>query len=109
MLPSTGVVEVGKYDGNMITLKGLKAGTTKLVLTSSDKTLEVPVTITEAIKSVLWESGNNRTLFVGQSVRWGVDVTTASGAPNPYDVIWTSSNPSILTATVGSSAITFGL
>lgn len=93
------IVEVGKYDGNMITLKGLKAGTTKLVLTSSDKTLEVPVTITEAIKSVLWESGNNRTLFVGQSVRWGVDVTTASGAPNPYDVIWTSSNPSILTAT----------
>ena len=83
----------------MITLKGLKAGTTKLVLTSSDKTLEVPVTITEAIRSVLWESGNNRTLFVGQSVRWGVDVTTASGAPNPYDVIWTSSNPSILTAT----------
>lgn len=93
------IVEVGKYDGNMITLKGLKAGTTKLVLTSSDKTLEIPVTIAEAIKSVLWESGNNRTLFVGQSVRWGVNITTASGAPNPYDVIWTSSNPSILTAT----------
>lgn len=93
------VVEVGKYDGNMITLKGLKVGTTKLVLTSSDKTLEIPVTITESIKSVLWESTNNRTLFVGQSVEWGVNVTTVSGGPNPYDVIWKSFDPSILTAT----------
>lgn len=93
------VVEVGKYDGNMITLKGLKVGTTKLVLTSSDKTLEIPVTITESIKSVLWESTNNRTLFVGQSVEWGVNVTTVSGGPNPYDVIWESFDPSILTAT----------
>ena len=93
------VVEVGKYDGNMITLKGLKVGTTKLVLTSSDKTLEIPVTITESIKSVLWESTNNRTLFVGQSVEWGVNVTTVSGGTNPYDVIWKSFDPSILTAT----------
>ena len=93
------VGEVGKYDGNMITLKGLKVGTTKLVLTSSDKTLEIPVTITESIKSVLWESTNNRTLFVGQSVEWGVNVTTVSGGTNPYDVIWKSFDPSILTAT----------
>lgn len=93
------VVEVGKYDGNMITLKGLKVGTTKLVLTSSDKTLEIPVTITESIKSVLWESTNNRTLFVGQSVEWGVNATTVSGGTNPYDVIWKSFDPSILTAT----------
>ena len=93
------VVEVGKYDGNMITLKGLKVGATKLVLTSSDKTLEIPVTITESIKSVLWESTNNRTLFVGQSVEWGVNVTTVSGGTNPYDVIWKSFDPSILTAT----------
>ena len=93
------VVEVGKYDGNMITLKGLKVGATKLVLTSSDKTLEIPVTITESIKSVLWESTNNRTLFVGQSVEWGVNVTTVSGGTNPYDVIWKSFDPSILIAT----------
>ena len=93
------VVEVGKYDGNMITLKGLKVGATKLVLTSSDKTLEIPVTITESIKSVLWGSTNNRTLFVGQSVEWGVNVTTVSGGTNPYDVIWKSFDPSILTAT----------
>ena len=93
------VVEVGRYDGNMITLKGLKVGATKLVLTSSDKTLEIPVTITESIKSVLWESTNNRTLFVGQSVEWGVNVTTVSGGTNPYDVIWKSFDPSILTAT----------
>ena len=93
------VVEVGNYDGNMITLKGLKVGATKLVLTSSDKTLEIPVTITESIKSVLWESTNNRTLFVGQSVEWGVNVTTVSGGTNPYDVIWKSFDPSILTAT----------
>ena len=93
------VVEVGKYDGNMITLKGLKVGATKLVLTSSDKTLEIPVTITESIKSVLWESTNNRSLFVGQSVEWGVNVTTVSGGTNPYDVIWKSFDPSILTAT----------
>lgn len=92
------IIEVGEYDGNMITLKGLQVGETKLVLTSNDKQIEVPVTITEGVKSILWESGNHRTLFVGQSVLWGVNASTNSGAPNPYDVSWISSNPSIITA-----------
>lgn len=92
------IIEIGKYDGNMITLKGLKIGKTNLILTSSDKTLEVPVTITDGIESVLWKTGNKRVLFVGQSTQWGVNVNTLSGAPNPYDVIWKSSDQSILTA-----------
>lgn len=94
----TDIIEVGEYDGNMITLKGLQVGETKLVLTSNGKQLEIPVTITEGIKSVVWASGNQRTLFIGQSVQWGVDATTLSGAPNPYDVNWISSDKSILVA-----------
>ncbi len=93
------IIEVGEYDGNMITLKGLCVGTTKLILTSNGKRLEVPVEITEAIEKVLWEEGNTTTLFAGQSVQWGIKATTLSGAPNPYAVNWMSSNTKMLTAT----------
>lgn len=92
------LVEIGEYDGNMITLRGLEMGETTLLLTANGKELEVPVTVTEGIRNVTWESGNNLTLFAGQSVQWGVNVATTSGDPNVYDVIWTSSDTSILTA-----------
>lgn len=93
------IIEVGEYDGNMITLRGLEVGTTKLILTSNGKRLEIPVEITEAIKQVLWKEGNNRTLFAGQSVQWGIEATTISGASNPYDANWISSDTKVLTAT----------
>ena len=92
------IIEVGEYDGNLIILKGLEIGETKLILTSNGKQLEVPVTITEGIKSVLWEKGNQRVLFAGQSVQWGVDARTTSDGPNPYEVKWISSDTSILKA-----------
>lgn len=92
------IIEVGEYDGNMITLKGLQVGNTNLILTSNGKQLEVPVTITEGIKNIKWAEENRYTLFVGQSILWGIDAKTVSGAPNPYDVNWISSDTSILTA-----------
>ena len=92
------IIEIGEYDGNLIILKGLEIGETKLILTSNGKQLEVPVTITEGIKSVLWEKGNQRVLFAGQSVQWGVDARTTSDGPNPYEVKWISSDTSILKA-----------
>lgn len=91
-------VEVGVYDGNVIPIKGIAAGETELLLTANGKEKRVKVTVTDGIQSVLWESGNTRTIFEGQSVQWGVDARTLSGGENPYDVNWISSNTSILTA-----------
>lgn len=91
-------VEVGIYDGNMVPIKGLALGETELVLTANGKEKRVPVSVTEGILSVLWESGNVRTLFEGQTVQWGIDAKTLSGGENPYDVTWISSATDVLTA-----------
>lgn len=91
-------IQVGVYDGNVIPITALELGETELILTSNGKEKRVHVTITEGIKSVLWVSGNARTLFEGQSVQWGIDAKTLSGADNPYDVTWISSNTDVLTA-----------
>lgn len=91
-------VSVGSYDGNVITLRGLAMGETELILTANGKEKRVPVTITEGINSVLWVSGNARTIFAGQTVQWGVDARTSSGGENPYEVTWHSSNPDAVKA-----------
>ena len=91
-------VSVGEYDGNVIPIRALELGETELVLTSNGKEKRVKVTVTEGIQSVLWVSGNARTLFEGQSVQWGIDAKTLSGDENPYDVTWISTNPDVLTA-----------
>ncbi len=91
-------VAVGAYDGNMITLRGLALGETELILTANGKEKRVPVTVTEGIHSVLWVSGNARTLFAGQSVQWTIDAKTLSGGDNPYDVTWKSTNPDVVKA-----------
>lgn len=91
-------VRVGEYDGNMIPITALDLGETELILTSNGKEKRVHVTVTEGIKSVLWVPGNIRTLFEGQSVQWGIDAKTLSGADNPYDVTWISSNTGVITA-----------
>ena len=91
-------VSVGAYDGNMITLRGLALGETELILTSNGKEKRVPVTVTEGIHSVLWVSGNARTIFAGQSVQWAIDAKTLSGGDNPYDVTWKSTNPEVVKA-----------
>lgn len=91
-------VAVGAYDGNVITLRGLALGETELILTSNGKEKRVPVTVTEGIHSVLWVSGNARTIFAGQSVQWAIDAKTLSGGDNPYDVTWHSSNPDAVKA-----------
>lgn len=91
-------VQVGEYDGNVITLQGLALGETELVLTANGKEKRVPVSVTEGILSVLWKSGNVRTLFEGQTVQWGIDAKTLSGGENPYDVTWISSATDVLTA-----------
>lgn len=92
------IVQVGEYDGNMISIRGLELGETELILTSNGKEKRVKVEVTEGIKSVLWVSGNVRTLFEGQSVQWGIDAKTLSGGDNPYDVTWISTNTDVLTA-----------
>ena len=91
-------VQVGEYNGNVIELRGLALGETELVLTANGKEKRVPVSVTEGILSVLWKSGNARTLFEGQTVQWGIDAKTLSGGENPYDVTWTSSATDVLTA-----------
>ena len=93
-----GKVQVGEYNGNVIELRGLALGETELVLTANGKEKRVPVSVTEGILSVLWKSGNARTLFEGQTVQWGIDAKTLSGGENPYDVTWTSSATDVLTA-----------
>ena len=103
------IIEVGKYDGNLIILKGLEIGETKLILTSNDKQLEIPVTITEGIKSVLWKEGNQRVMFVGQSVQWGINARTTSDGMNPYEVNWISSDTSILYAVQAGKDNTKGI
>lgn len=84
---------MGEYNGNVIELRGLALGETELVLTANGKEKRVPVSVTEGILSVLWKSGNARTLFEGQTVQWGIDAKTLSGGENPYDVTWTSLLP----------------
>ena len=91
-------VEVGAYSGNMIPIKGLALGETELILTANGKEKRVPVKVTEGVLSVLWEQGNVRTLFEGQTAQWGVDVRTTSGSESPYDVTWISTDDGVLTA-----------
>lgn len=91
-------VEVGAYSGDMIPIKGLALGETELILTANGKEKRIPVKVTEGVLSVLWEQGNVRTLFEGQTAQWGVDVRTTSGSESPYDVTWTSTDDGVLTA-----------
>ena len=91
-------VEVGAYSGDMIPIKGLALGETELILTANGKEKRIPVKVTEGVLSVLWEQGNVRTLFEGQTAQWGVDVRTTSGSESPYDVTWISTDDGVLTA-----------
>lgn len=84
------------YDGGAMRVRGLKEGNTNLIITSNDKTIRVPLEITEKVNQITWEPGNPLTMFVGTSVEWKATVVTASG--RIYPVSWVSLNENIAVA-----------
>lgn len=90
------LAELLGYDGGAMRVRGLKEGNTNLIITSNDKTIRVPLEITEKVNKIIWESGNPLTMFVGTSVKWKVKVETVSG--RIYPVSWTSLNNDIAVA-----------
>lgn len=91
------LAELLGYDGGAMRVRGLKEGSTNLIITSNDKTIKVPLEITEKVNQIIWESGNPLTMFVGTSVEWKATVKTVSG--RIYPVNWISLNEDIAVAT----------
>lgn len=90
------LAELLGYDGGAMRVRGLKEGNTNLIITSNDKTIKVPLEVTEKVNQITWESGNPLTMFMGTSVEWKAIVKTVSG--RIYPVSWTSLNEDIATA-----------
>ncbi len=84
------------YDGGAMRVRGLKEGNTNLIITSNDKTIKVPLEITEKVSQIIWQPGNPLTMFVGTEVEWKANVQTASG--RTYPVTWTSLDEDIAVA-----------
>lgn len=103
------IVEVGKSESNVVPIKGLKEGKTNLVLTANDKTLTLPVTVTEGVSRIVFSSANPTAAFAGQTLTWSVDVTTTSGKTSTFPVSWTSSNESVATAAQGADPTATGV
>ena len=102
------IVSVGEYDGSVIKLTGLKVGSTSLVLTANDKTLEVPVTVTEGVSRIILSSSNATAAFVGQTITWEANVVTTSGNPSTFPIEWSSSDETVATVVQGADATTTG-
>lgn len=91
------IVSVGNYIGNQLAINGLKPGKTTLELSSNGKTKTINVTVTEGVRSVLWNETPAK-VFVGESLDWTVNVVTPSGAASTFPVEWYSADEAIATA-----------
>ncbi len=92
------VLEFVSYSGTLLTLKGLKPGTTNFTLTSLGITKTFKVTVNEEIVQIDWASALDR-MVAGQSSEFSINVTTASGLENTLPVVWASSNKSVIEVT----------
>lgn len=105
------IVEVGEYveGGNQIELKGLAIGQTNLVLTANDKTLVIPVTVTEGVSYIGFSRDNATAAFAGQTINWEANVTTTSGAQSQLPISWSTSDETIAVAEQGDDVTTTGV
>ncbi|MDE6119873.1 MAG: hypothetical protein K2F82_08405 [Muribaculaceae bacterium] len=92
------LIELASYSGTMMTLRGLRPGTTKVTLSALDITREFSVSVTEDIVEMTWLGAVDR-MVVGQEAQFGLNIRTASGLPNTLPVVWTSSNSGVITVT----------
>ena len=102
------IVEVGEYDSNQLPLTGLKEGKTNLVLTANDKTLTIPVTVSEGVSDITFSSSNAKAAFAGQTLTWEAVIVTSSGKANTFPITWSSSNESIAVASAGDNPLANG-
>ena len=102
------IVDVRQWQPNKFSITGKKEGPTTVTVTARDKTLTIPVNVTEGVSSITFSGSNPAAIFVGQTVNWTADVTTTSGAANPYAISWQSSDTSVATVARGTNATTEG-
>ncbi|WP_455587623.1 hypothetical protein [Bacteroides sp.] len=82
---------VGYMDGAMY-IRGVSMGKTNIIVTSLDKKVVVPVTVTEKVNSVIWVK-NYPVMFEGTSADWRVEVKTSSGSA--YPATWLSEDEEV--------------
>lgn len=81
------------YSGKTMHIKGLKEGKTNIIITSNDKTVIVPIVVTEKVNQVIWKEGNQSGMFLGESIQWHAKVETSKGSTYPLN--WASLNEEV--------------
>lgn len=96
-IADTTIISKASYAGTTLVLQTHRPGKTTVKLTSMDQEVSFPVTVVDEIMSLSFAPSALEQLIVGQTEKYGLNVTTASLQPNTYPVKWTSSNEAVLT------------
>lgn len=103
------VLELSSYSGTLMSLRGLKPGTTKVTIQVNMKKQVISesftVTVTDEVVEMGWLSAVDR-MVAGQEAEFALNVRTASGLPNTMDVVWISSNTKVATVTGNGNTAT---
>ncbi len=94
------IISVSDYNGDELTITGLKPGSTNIRFTSNQAPeFVLPVTITEGYRTITFSRTDTQIIFAGQETIWNTTVETLSGNPNQRQVIFDTENASIATVT----------
>lgn len=76
-----------------------RPGTTNINITALDKSLTVPVTVTDVVNGIQWQTNYPGDMFVGNDLDVTAVVRMASGLPSTETITWTTSDPSVVSVT----------
>lgn len=93
------IAKVVGYIGGAMYIRGMSLGKTNIIVTSRDKKVVVPVTVTEKVNSVIWVK-NYPVMFEGTSADWRVKVETSSGST--YPATWLSEDEEVAKVNVNN-------
>lgn len=79
-----------------------RVGSTTITITSLDKTVTIPVTVEDRVDYIQWDQANPDQMYKGTSATIIARPHWASGKPASGEIIWTSSDPSIVKIEAGS-------
>lgn len=92
-------MEHGESDGNVYRFTTKKTGNAVLTLSSLDKAVQFPVTVTDRVMLINWEVGTVDKVMNGATAEIKANVRMASGSPITHEVTWKVSDPTIATVT----------
>ena len=94
------IISLSEYNGDELTITGLKPGTTNIRFTSNQAPeFVLPVTITDGYRSITYTRNDTQIVFAGQDAVWNTNVETLSGEPNERQVTFETEDASIATVT----------